>query len=295
MFPAERMTGAWQGVVVGYDGSDRSQCAVRWAAEQAAVRHCPLHIVRVVVHHAPALVSGWLPVLIGPDRHERDLIESELTTEIDAVRDRHPALEVHAAVHDGAPSVSLAEHADRVAANIIAVGCSDSRGVARVLHGSTGADLMRTTRQAVVVVRDLTPVQQAAMVTGYASVIAVLNDRDTGPRVLAFACDMADRWGTGVTVVRAAPDPGHPTAAERSVPAAVLRSLLDAARWRYPWVPVRVETVTSDLAGRVLDLSSDAALVVVGDRPRGMVHRLLTGPVGHRVLQHANCTVAATP
>lgn len=295
MFPAEWTTGSWQGVVVGYDGTDRAQCAVRWAAEQAAARSCPLHIVRVVVHHAPALVAGWLPVLIGPDRHERDLIEDELTAEIDAVRDRHPAVEVHAAVHDGAPSASLAEHADRVAANVVVVGCSDPRVVPRFVHGSTGADLVRKTRHSVVVVRDLTPVQQAAMVTGYASVVAVLDDRDTSARVLAFACDMAGGWGTGVTVLRSVPGPRHPAAAERSVPAAVVRGLLDTARWRYPWVPVRVETAATDPVEAVSGLSADAAMVVVGDRRRGLVHRFLSGAVGHRTLHQALCTVAAVP
>jgi nucleotide-binding universal stress UspA family protein len=248
-----------------------------------------------VVHHAPAVVAGWLPVLVGPDRYERDLIEDELMTEVGALRGRHPALEVHAAVHDGAPYMTLAEHAGLVAANVLVVGSSDSGALTRFLHGSTGADLVRKTSQLVVVARDLTPVQQAAMATGYPSIVAVLDDRDTCPQVLRFAADMASRWGTGVRVVRSAPDAGHAAAVARSVPEVVLRGLLGIVRRRYPCVPVRVETVTADLADTVVTLSADASLVVVGDRRHGVVHRLLTVSVGRRVLHNARCTVAAIP
>lgn len=288
MFPAERPPGPWHGVVAGFDGTDRARCAVRWAAAEAAARRCPLHVVRVVVHHTPAVVAGWLPVLIGPYEVEWELIEDELLAEVDACRATHPGLEVHAAMHDGAPYARLAEHADQVGAEVLAVGSSDPSVMSRLVFGSTGAELVRTTKRLVVVVRDLTPVQEAATVTGYAPVVAVLDDRETGPRVLASAYDVADRWGASVTVVHA--DPGADSLV--GVDGDVLHSQLETVRRLYPTVRARIETVTADVGDAVLDHSTDARLVVVGDRRQGVVHRLLSGSVGHRVLHHARCSVA---
>jgi nucleotide-binding universal stress UspA family protein len=177
MYPRERTLSLWHGVVVGFDGTDRARCAVRWAAGDCAARGCPLHVVRVVVYNTPTAVAGWLPLLTGPDEYERDLIEDQLVAEVSACRLAHPGLEVYAAMHDGAPCARLAEHADQVGADVLAVGRSGLGAVARLVLDSTGAELIRTTRRPVVVVRDPTPVQHAAMATGYAPVVAFLDDR----------------------------------------------------------------------------------------------------------------------
>lgn len=295
MFPPERMSGSWQGVVVGFDGTDRARCAVRWAAAECAVRYCPLHIVRVVAHHTPVAAAGWWPALTEPDELARDLVEDQLLAEVDACRAEYPDLEVHAAMQDGAPYARLAEHADQVGADVLAVGSSDLGGVSRLVLGSTGAELIRATRRRVFVVRDLTPVQQAAMATGYAPVVALLDDREMSPRVLAFAYEMADRWGAGVLVVHADPPAARSVGVDRYVPGAVLRGQLDVAHRHYPGVPVRVETVMTEVCDTVLDHSTDARLVVVGDRRQGVFHRLLAGSVGNRVLHNARCSVAVVP
>jgi nucleotide-binding universal stress UspA family protein len=291
----EQTSSLWHGVVVGFDGTDRARCAVRWAAAESVARGCPLHVVRVVVHHAPAIVAGWTPVLTGPDELARDHIEDELVAEVDACRAAYPGLEVHAAMHAGPPYARLAEHADQVGANVLAVGCSDLGAVSRVVFGSTGAELIRATSRRVVVVRDLSPVQQAAIATGYAPVVAFLDDRDTSPRVLGFAYDVANRWGAGVTVVHTQPDAGGHTGAKRSIPATVLCRQLDVLRQHYPGVPTRVETLGSDFCHVVLEHSADARLVVLGDRRQGVVHRLLAGSTGHRIMHHARCSVAVVP
>ncbi|MFC4852691.1 universal stress protein [Actinophytocola glycyrrhizae] len=285
MFPAERTVDLWHGVVAGFDGTDRARCAVRWAAAEAAVRGCPLHVVRVVEPVPPTVATGWVPPgLSGPSEDQRCLIEDEVVAEIDACRAATPGLEAHGAIHDGRPHSRLAEHANLVGANVVAVGVSDLGAVSRLLLGSTGAELIRTTRRVVVAVRDLTPVQQAAVVTGYAPVVAMVDDRATSARVLAFACDMAHRWGTSVTVVHAG----------RVVPAAV-RGWLTDARSRYPGVRVDVAAAGTQPHLAALDLSADAPLVAVGDRRHGVLRRLLTGSAAHTLLHHAKCSVAVVP
>lgn len=295
MSPLERTSNLWHGVVVGFDGSDRARCAVRWAAAESAARGCPLHVVWVVVHHAPAIATGWMPVLTGPEEQARDLVEDQLVAEVDACRVAYPGLEVHAAMHDGPPYARLAEHADQVGADVLVVGCSDVSAVSRLVFGSTGTELIRVANRRVVVVRDLTPVQQAGIATGYAPVVALLDDRDTSPRVLGFAYDMASRWGAEVAILHVHPSTGGHAEVPRSVPASVLRRQLDVVCRHCPGVPMRVETVGTDAGDAVLDHSADARLIVLADRYQGVVHRLLAGSTAHRVMHHARCSVAVVP
>ncbi len=48
-------------IVVGVDSSDKAGAAVRWAAQEAALRGCPLQLVHVV---APTVV----PAVPSPER-----------------------------------------------------------------------------------------------------------------------------------------------------------------------------------------------------------------------------------
>lgn len=287
--PKDRTDTSWLGIVVGFDGTDRARCAVRWAAAQAAARACPLHLVRVVVHHAPAVVGGWLPVLVGPAEWERDLLVDELVAEADACRATYPGIEVHAAMHDGAPSAGLAEHADLVGADVLVVGCSAQGVVPRALLGSTGGELVRWANRLVVVVRDETPVQQAGTATGFAPVVAMLDDRDRSAGVLAVAFDMADRLGARVTVLH------QETGSDRTVSRTDIRDHLARVARCHPRVPVRVESVRTDVCLAALDMSVDARLIVMGGRRHGVVQRLLAGSRDRKVLHDAHCTVAVVP
>ncbi len=287
--PEDRTATGWRGVVVGFDGTDHARCAVRWAAAEAAVRGCPLHLVWVVVHRTPTVMSGWVPALVGPDERERDLLVAELVAEADTWRVAHPGLEVHTALHDGAPSIGLAEHAHLVGAEVVVVGSSSHSGVARGLLGSTGAELVRVANRLVVVVRDETPVQQAGIATGIAPVLALLDDQKKSARVLAAAFDIAGRHGAGVTVVHHVPH-ADPDQGMRGV-----RDQVDRVSRSYPGVPVRGVSITGDACQAVLDMSAEARLVVVGDRRYGLARRLLAGSQGRKVLHDARCSVAVVP
>lgn len=285
MFSAERTMAWWHGVVAGFDGTDQARCAVRWAAGEAVARNCSLHVVHVVEHAAHTATAGWLPVVTQPDKRQRDFLADQLLTEMEYCLSHHPGLEVHAAMHDGVPPTFLTEYADLVRADVLAVGVSDLGPVSRMVFGSTGAALIRTTTRPVVVVRDPTPVQQAATATGYAPVVALADDQATVSRVLATAADMANRWQAGITVVH---DQAH-------VPVTVMRGQLRVLRRRCSMVPVTVESVAANPLRAVLARSTDARMVVVGERRPGVVERLLRGSVSRVVMRHAESSVAIVP
>jgi nucleotide-binding universal stress UspA family protein len=282
MLPADESMALWRGVVAGFDGTAQARAAVRWAAAEAADRGCPLHLVRVVEQPMVAMAGGWVPVLLGPDGVQRRQVEDELAAEIDMCRAEASDLEVHGVVHDGQPCARLAEHAELVGANVLVVGDSRISPVSRLLHGATGIGLLNSTRRTVVVAREPTPVQEACVVTGYAPVVAVVDDVETAGSVLAFAFGTARRWDASVLVVHA----------DRTVLPVVLGDQLSAVDRTHADVPVRVETVTDHPAGAVLDRASEARLVVVGDRRQRAVRRVRAGSISRSVLRRSPSPVA---
>lgn len=265
MVPAERVTHLWHVMVTGFDGSQAARCAVRWAADEAAARDCALHVVRVVEPSVPTVTAGWLPVYLGSNDLQRRELADELVAEVHTCRERNPALEIHAVLHDGEPSTCLAEHADSVDADVVVVGGSDRNPVSRFVFGSTPVGLLRSTQRPLVAVRDLTPVQEACVATGYAPVVAAVDDLATSARVLAFAFDAGDRWDAPVVVVS-------------DLDGAVLPQQVHDLRCQYPLTTVRIE---QGAAKAVLARSGEARLVVVAD-----------SRASHALLRRARCSVA---
>src|SRR3954451_9860274 len=98
---ASRLTG----VVVGVDGSASSRDAVRLAAAEAARRHVPLHLLRVV--QSP-LATGLTPYTINTG----ELLaaaRADLDERAGEHRLRQPGLEVTVAVTFGSPPATLIE------------------------------------------------------------------------------------------------------------------------------------------------------------------------------------------
>lgn len=146
-------------------------------------------------------------------------------------------------------------------------------------------------------------------------VVLGLHAAETPEDVLLFAFAEAAARGTTVQVVSAYAVPPGPTLVVDSpfqvippealadggdaVPAEreMLRSQterLAPLRSRYPDVPVEQAAVPGDAAGRLVDASRTAALVVVG-RHHPRRRSLLMGSVANAVLQHAHGPVAVVP
>ncbi|MFB7169474.1 universal stress protein [Streptomyces sp. NPDC056254] len=149
-------------------------------------------------------------------------------------------------------------------------------------------------------------------------VVLGLHAAETPDDVLSFAFEEASVRGTTVQVVSAYTVPPSPALVidrpfevippegladdgDGGVPAEreMLRSQtrrLEPLRARYPDVPVEQAAVPGDPAGRLVDASRSAALVVVGrHHPRRTAMSLQIGSVAHAVLHHAHGPVAIVP
>lgn len=71
--------------------------------------------------------------------------------------------------------------------------------------------------------------------------------------------------------------------------------LLGEWRQRHPQVPVRLDVVDDRPARALMERSDHARLLVVGNRGRGAVSRVLLGSVSHAAMYHASCPVIVVP
>lgn len=268
-------------IVVGVDGSPSADLALRWAADEARLRHLPLKLVYVVDSPGPRGAYGYLTdevTCFGEDL---------LTRAKELVADRQvPA--TAAIVCDDAAHGLIREAAD---ATMLVVGSRGHGGFHDLLLGSTSLQTAMHAPCPVAVVRPRSNADQGQVVLG----------TDGSPRSAAaarVAFEEARLRRAGVSVVHAwRGSLSEATAGLAELDACEVKAwmvLNDAlAPWlsRYPDVPVRKVLRKEAAARALIDESAGAELVVVGRRGRGGFASLVLGSAGHALLHHAACPV----
>lgn len=302
-------------MIAAVDGSEHSLRALQWA-RGAALRHgTGLLVAHVLPDHAQ-LYAGRRASL-----HDASEPEEYPDPVHDWVRSMTGG---GAALPDGVRYESLegsVPEALRVigtGALMLVMGSRGRGGFASLLLGSSSRAVASTAACPVVVVPHAERhAGAAAQEESAGRVVLGLHAAETPDDVLSFAFEEAAVRGTTVQVVSAyavppAPalvidrpfevippeglaDEGDGVPAEREM----LRSQtqrLEPLRARYPDVPVEQAAVPGDPAGRLVDASRSAALVVVGrHHPRRTALSLQIGSVAHAVLHHAHGPVAIVP
>ena len=134
-------------IVVGVDGSDHSQHALRWAIEEAEIRHAEL-----------TTVFAWQFPLIGiPGAFDRDSLEAEakqfLTAEV-AASQPPKDLTINTVVAQGDPSASLLAACQNANADLLVIGSRGREGFVGLLLGSVGQECAVHAPCPVVIVKD---------------------------------------------------------------------------------------------------------------------------------------------
>lgn len=318
-------------MIAAVDGSDHSLRALEWARTAALSRGTGL-LVAHVLPDVSQLYAGRRSSLHDPNEPKRfadpvgDYVRGVLEAAPELPREvRYEALE-------GSVPEALRVIAAETAPMMLVMGSRGRGGFATLLLGSSSRAVATTATCPVVVVphadRDA-PGDAPGDGNGAADaaddahgagasagrVVLGLHAAETPEDVLLFAFAEAAARGTTVQVVSAYAVPPGPTLVVDSpfqvippealadggdaVPAEreMLRSQterLAPLRTRYPDVPVEQAAVPGDAAGRLVDASRTAALVVVG-RHHPRRRSLLMGSVANAVLQHAHGPVAVVP
>jgi nucleotide-binding universal stress UspA family protein len=143
-------------VVVGVDGSARSQAALAFAFDEAEARGLPLTVVHVwsIPEIADASVGKvWSPSLTRAGAQLRETAEDVLSQALAPWAERYPEVTVQRwSVHGDAPARILLEVATDTGAELVVVAARGRRGLAGMLLGSVSRTLVAHAHVSVAVV-----------------------------------------------------------------------------------------------------------------------------------------------
>ncbi len=269
-------------VVVGVDGTEHSQAALRRAIGTARSRGVGLRIVHVE--------PGFRPVMPHVLMMETDLevVGQQILREADAVvGEIAPDLPVHTSLRRGPRVAELVAAAEQ--AQLLVLGNESMHGLDRLLLGTTTAGVAAHASCPVRVVPEGWTDRQGPVVVGVRATeqVAALVD--------AAACRAATR-GRHVVVVHAWHLP-HPYAdriearvhAEdwRAAGHEALNATLDQVRQRHPDVRFEVRVVHADPVTALLDVQGTSLVVVQRRRRAGWLPGSLGRTVRHLLSRSA--------
>ncbi|MET8778118.1 universal stress protein [Nocardia sp. NPDC004654] len=282
-------------VLVGVDGSAGSTAAVIWAAQTAARRRAPLHllhIVDVVADYGP----GATEPLTATDyalltEHGRTLLDTAAKQAGEAAAE-FGGVAVGTELVQAVTTPTLLQHTE--GALMVVVGTRERGTLRRALLGSVSSVLARRAHCPVAVVREgieLSPEVRARPV-----IVGVDGTEVSEPAIGIALAEAAARevdlvalhvW-TGVELPERYGSAPEASAADMEY---VLAESLAGWQERFPDVRIHREVV-KDRPERVLrERSEDAQLLVVGTRGRGGFTSMLFGSTSQSLMLSADCPV----
>ncbi|MER7756775.1 universal stress protein [Kitasatospora sp. NPDC097643] len=267
-------------VIVGVDRSEASRWAVRWAADEAAGRGLPLHLL-----HAQEWPTGRPEGEAG--HHWAIGLRAAGDTLLDTARllaaERHPGLEITPRLVEGRPVRVLREAAEEAAQLVLGVRRLTEAHSALPI-GSKGASLVGHLPCPIALVPE--PPED---VSGPGPVVVGVDGSEASRAAIGFAFEEASLAGADVqaVVVRRTAEAVQPDLVEESL--VDLSESLAGWQEKYPDIRVRHEVLTGSPAPMLAAVATRARCLVIGSRGLGGFRGLLFGSTG-RALVH-RCTV----
>lgn len=285
-------------VLVGMDGSEPSELALRWAVSEAQWRGWSLRIVSAysVTSYATALDFGFTALDDTAMRQATQQILDEAVAY--ATRARVP---VTSHLEYGDPGAALIAESER--AGLVVVGTRGGGGFTERLLGTVSSTVPAHSTCPVVVVPKLTPDATACIPPR--RIVVGADGSPSAEIALEFAIEEAALWGAELTVVIGVPM-AHRTSSAPWLPGAMDRAdVLDdvavrarasvTALVRGRDIEVKVSALDGSGAALLAEFSTAVDLVVVGSRGRGGFTGMLLGSTSQSVLRHAACPVMVVP
>ena len=280
-------------IIAGYDGSQVSATAARWAADEAQRRGAALTVVGC--YSIPPITDFGLtasPVITADIEALRTATRASLDTMVGKLRDAHPALDINALAINGGPRNELPRQAEN--ADLLVLGTTGAGQAASWLLGSVAHGLARTSPCPVALV----PVDWATDGRDTSSgpkVVVGIDDSNASKAALDWAIDEADLQRAELTIVHAWSYPyglDSPATVAHDVmrvdAACELERAVERANSR-GGASVDSKLIEGNAAEAIIEAADGADLVVVGSRGRGGLRSLLLGSVSSAVICHTPC------
>jgi nucleotide-binding universal stress UspA family protein len=269
-------------IVVGYDGKPDSLAALSWAVKTGSLLGEAVVATIIVDPRETPRGVAW------PESYWEDI--EDKAREVFA---QWPAVSATVERHVGHMVPRLLESAGD--GSMLVVGSKGHSIVSEMVLGSVSQSTARHATVPVVVVRSPQNPESGRIVVG-------ADGSEPSTRALKFACQLAERTGDKVILMRAwSPSTvvmdryGHlPLASDDTIAEAesALGWIVDSSRAAHPDVPIEGEIYAGAAERGLIDASSNASMVVLGSRGHTAVGAVLLGSVSKAVIQKAHCPVA---
>jgi nucleotide-binding universal stress UspA family protein len=270
-------------ILVGYDGSPDSDAALLWAAKTAQLEGKPVSVAII-----DDIGSNPRGMLWWPEPHwaELEARANELLTEAGVTQ----AI-VHRRKGRLVPMLVALAHD----ASLLVVGSRGHSRAGEIFIGSVSQHLAGHAPCPVVVVREPDAPDAGRIVVG-------LDGSRASQDALEFACRRAELSGEKVVALRGWRVGTVPVDRRGNLPAefgdvqakqeALLAESVAGVRVDYPDIAIQQEAIAVAPGQALVDVSTNASLVVVGSRGLNAFAGMLLGSVSHEVLHRAHCPVA---
>lgn len=262
-------------ILVGDDGSAGSRSAVRWAAEEAALRSCGLLIVHAADPHSYRLWTSTRAVRDGL----RELARPQVERSAALARLAGPGVPIRTRVMVARTTQALIMLSGDAVLTV--VGHSGRTPISSTVLGSVAERVLACASSPVVAVPRH---PHGAPRVPLERVVAAIDGPARHQATLRFAFEEASRHGAAVHLVHVADQGSTPLD-------------LDPGEWigewnrTHPGVVVTHETRAGELLESVAAILRDSDLLVLGHHRAGLAPQLL-GRHGRDLFRHARCPVA---
>jgi BASS family bile acid:Na+ symporter len=269
-------------VVVGFDGSERTFPAMRWAAREAVTTGRPLRAV--LAWGIPTLGVGPVSKTVGLDRPEAERV---LQDAIVRLRAEVPGLDATADLVQDKPAQALLDRSADAA--LVVVGHRSRGQLGRLALGSVASAVVTHAAVPVVVVRG----DEQGQLRMQGPVVVGVDGSAGSEAAVSFAMRASLNRGREVVAVQVGDgDPSAVGAGGLAATTLTVSPALRAATAELPAVAVREVVEAGQPAEQLVAHSADAALLVVGSRGHGGFAGLLLGSVSRAVVEQSQCPVA---
>ena len=277
------MTALRNGIVAGYDGSPGSDRALRWAAEEARARGCPLTVCLAWAPHCLTALDDPAVYALARNRGEHILAAG-----VSYARSVLGAEPVAPLLARGSPAEVLCGQS--ACAQMVVLGARGQGGIAGLALGSVPWQVAGHAQGPVVIVRARR--RRANQLQG--PVVAGTDGSARSHDVIRFAFREAELRRAPVLAVCALTD-APATLGEASRVEADFDRALKPHEKENPELTVLRQVSAGSPRTALLEAAAGAQLLVIGSRGRGGLDDMSLGSVAHAVLHHAPCPVAVVP
>jgi len=278
-------------IVVGIDGSEDAELALRWAVEEARHRDTYVRAVLAWAAAGPPHDRSRPPPATSPE-HPRWTAQWLLHDAVERVRKDDRAAQILETVVYGSPVQKLLAESDQ--ADMLVIGAHGASRTQRMLAGSVSLACVHGASVPVVVVHS----SRGGSPRG--PIVVGVDGSRASVDALAWAASEADLRGAELRVIHAwEPVPeqlagrlGIGDQAFRDAARAILDESTSAGLAAWTGLQVRTSLIMGSATYGLINAAANAQLLVVGARGRGGFAELLLGSTSSQCVLHAACPVA---